>query len=104
MKYPLGGESLLPLIEGREHVGRPVLAELSQGVGAQDPASLNTNGALTSVTDDSLHVIREQATGRIQAFRYRDTASADLDLVTNSGGSAEYLRYFTDVLRQVRSR
>lgn len=94
------GQSLDPYWSGADHGGRDAIAELSQGVDLQRPNSRNFRGGLTSVFDDSLHAIREDATGTVEAYRYRSDGGEQQNLARSDSGRVAANRRLDEALRR----
>jgi arylsulfatase A-like enzyme len=85
---------------GADAGGRAVIAELSQAIGQQAPEDRNRHGGLTALLNDTLHVIRDDATGSIEAYRYRSDEGEKNDLAHSDVERATASRLLQEALRR----
>ncbi len=80
--------------------GRAVIAELSRAIGQQALEDRNRHGGLTALLNDTLHVIRDDATGSIEAYRYRSDEGEKNDLARSDVERATASRLLQEALRR----
>lgn len=92
----LPGASLAALATDTTALTSPVIAEVSKGVNQQMDTPISW-GSLTSVMDDTLHVIRDNH-GKMQAYAYRSDVGETQDLARDAARRESLEKWFTQIL------
>jgi arylsulfatase A-like enzyme len=93
---PLPGASLAALATDANALTSPVVAAVSKGVNQQMDTPISW-GKLTSVTDDTLHAIRDNR-GRMEAYAYRSDVAESNDLARDPMRRAQIEKWFAQHL------
>ncbi len=96
-----GGESLQSLMDGTDAGRRVSTSQLSRSIGRQEAPGRNSQGAMWSVIDDSLHLILSEADQHIEAYNFRMDPRELNDLALKGASNAMRLRF--DALRPDRT-
>ncbi len=92
----LPGASLAALASDPNAPTSPVIAEVSKGINQPLDTPISW-GDLTSVMDDTLHVIRD-GRGKIEAFAYRTDVGEKEDLAHDAARREPLEKWFTQIL------
>ena len=99
---PFPGRSLDPFWNDAQPDSRDILAQVSKGIGQQPLGDRNRDGDLVALLDDTLHLIRNDATGAIEAYRYRSDEKEANNLAASPADRAAAARLLQSALQRER--
>lgn len=100
----LPGRPLLEVLRDGDGTGRDAIAQLSRAIGKQPPGDRNRDTDLTALVNDTLHLIRRDASGSIEAYRYRADPAEALDISDGIDGDESMTALLIQALRRAGIR